>query len=92
MIEVIKFGADWCHPCSQVAPTVKKLQEKYNLEGSEVQITSIDIDKYPAMAEEYRVMSIPTFIIKKDGNVEFKKTGILQESEIEDQISKLKTN
>lgn len=92
MIEVIKFGAEWCGPCKVVAPTVKKLEEKYNVDGSEIQVTSIDIDKSPEFSQEHKVMSIPTFIIKKDGVVKFKKTGILTESQIENEIKTVKEN
>lgn len=92
MIEVIKFGAEWCNPCKVVAPMVTKLMEKYNVEGSDIQITSIDIDENPAFAEEYKIMSIPAFVFKKDGVLVEKKNGVLQESKMEEIIEELKKN
>ena len=92
MIEVIKFGAEWCYPCKVVAPAVNRLKEKYNVEGSDIQITSIDIDQNPASAEEYKIMSIPAFVFKKDGILIEKKTGVLQESAIETIIETIKNS
>ena len=60
------------------------------MEGSDVQVTSIDVDQNPEMAKEYKVQSIPTFVIKQDGNVIFKKVGVMNEREIEEEINKLK--
>ena len=92
MIELIKFGANWCGPCRVVAPTVKKLAEKYNTEESEIQVTDIDIDANPAFAQEYKVMSIPTFVFKKNGEIEHRQTGVMTEEQIESQIRKLNEN
>lgn len=92
MIEVIKFGAEWCGPCKMVAPTITKLQEKYNVEGSDIQVTSIDVDKNPEFSQEHRVQSIPTFIFKKDGVQVDKKVGVLFENQIEEIINTLKSN
>jgi thioredoxin 1 len=92
MIEVIKFGAEWCGPCKMVAPTITKLQEKYNVEGSDIQVTSIDVDKNPEFSQEHRVQSIPTFIFKKDGVQVDKKVGVLRENQIEEIINTLKSN
>ena len=92
MIELIKFGAEWCQPCAVVAPIVKKLEEKYNIDGSDIKITSIDIDENPEISQEHKVMSIPTFVIKKDGIVKFKRTGALTESQLETEITNVKEN
>jgi thioredoxin 1 len=86
MIEVIKFGADWCGPCRMISPIIENLKNKYNQEDSDVQITSIDIDQNPEFAREYKIQSIPAFVFKKEGKLISKKTGVLSESQIEDLI------
>lgn len=90
MIEVIKFGADWCQPCKAIAPTMKSLKEKYDaIEGSNVSIISIDIDENPELGEKYKVKNIPTIVFVKEGEVIQKKVGVLNESQIEEIIKEI---
>ncbi len=58
------FYADWCGPCKMMGPIVKALADKYD---GKVKVGKINVDDQPALAQKYRVMSIPTFIIFKDG-------------------------
>jgi thioredoxin 1 len=89
MIEVIKFGADWCGPCKMMAPAMNKLKEKYNIEGSEIQITDIDVDMNPEMASLHKIKNIPVTIFKIDG-IEIKKVvGVLNMGKIEEHINEL---
>ena len=74
MIEVIKFGAEWCAPCKAIAPTMEALKKKYDeIEGSDISIISIDIDENPELGEKYKVRNIPTIVFIKDGEVMEKK-------------------
>jgi len=91
MIEVIKFGADWCGPCRMVAPSVEKLKEKYNIEGSSVQITSIDVDQNPELSKEHKIQSIPAFIFKRDGVMITKIVGVATYDKLEETIKNLQT-
>lgn len=61
---LVDFYADWCGPCKMMAPIVEALAEKYD---GKVKVGKINVDNEPALAQKYRVMSIPTFIIFKDG-------------------------
>lgn len=90
MIQVIKFGAQWCGPCRVIAPAIKKLQETYNIDGSSVNITEVDIDQDPESASQYSIRNIPTLVFIKDGEVNQKKTGVLSESQIDEIINSLK--
>jgi thioredoxin 1 len=90
MIEVIKFGADWCAPCSAIAPTIAALKKKYDeLEGSNISIMDIDIDENPELAEKYKIKNIPTIVFVKDGELFQKKVGVLNESQIEEIIKEI---
>ena len=71
MIEVIKFGAEWCSPCSAIAPT-------------------IEIDENPELSGKYKIKSIPTIVFIKDNEVVEKKSGVLNEAQIEEIIKSLK--
>ena len=90
MIEVIKFGAEWCGPCKMYEPILENLKEKYDEKTpANVSIMSIDIDENPDMASKYSIRNIPTTLFIKEGNVVFKKVGVIQAPEFEDIIKSL---
>lgn len=64
MLEILDFYADWCHPCQIMKPIFEELEKE--LKGK-VKFTIIDVDKNPEKSEKYNVLSIPTYIIMKDG-------------------------
>ena len=61
---LIDFYADWCGPCKMIAPVLDELATE--LEGT-AKIVKVNVDNCPAVAAEYKVMSIPTLILFKDG-------------------------
>jgi len=63
---LLDFWAVWCGPCRMVAPTVEKLATAY--EGKAV-IGKINVDEELALAEKFKVMSIPTLFVLKGGQV-----------------------
>jgi thioredoxin 1 len=89
MIEVIKFGATWCHPCSVMAPAMNSLKTKYNIEGSDIQITDMDVDLNPEMASLHKIKNIPVTIFKSDG-IEIKRVvGVLSLDKMEEIINEV---
>lgn len=60
------FWATWCGPCRMQSPVVEALAEEM---GDQVTFNKLDVDENPATAQKFRVMSIPTLLIKKDGQV-----------------------
>lgn len=67
---LVDFYADWCGPCKMVAPIVEQLAEEY---AGKVKIGKINVDDCADVAMKYGVMSIPTFILFRQGEV-FRKT------------------
>jgi len=61
---LIDFYADWCMPCVMMAPIIDELSEKY---GKKIKFGKINIDDNHAIAEKFSIMSIPNFILFKDG-------------------------
>ena len=70
---LIDFYADWCGPCKAMAPVVEELAKEY--EGK-AKVGKINTDENQDIAIEYSVMSIPTFIVFKDGKAVKKMIGM----------------
>jgi len=65
-VTLVDFWAQWCGPCRMLGPIVEKIAGDI---GSKAKIGKLNIDENPNIAAEYNVMSIPTVIIYKDGEV-----------------------
>lgn len=70
---MVDFYADWCGPCKLMGPIVENLADEY---GDRIKIGKIDIDEANDIALQYQVMSIPTIIFFKDGQVVRKEVGL----------------
>jgi thioredoxin 1 len=63
---IIDFYADWCKPCKMIAPYLSEIQSEY---GNKLQIYKINTDNTPALANLFKVRSIPTLLfVPADGN------------------------
>jgi thioredoxin 1 len=62
---LIDFYADWCGPCKMVSPLVDELAE----ESDAYKVGKVDVDESPELAARYGVMSIPTLIVLKNGEI-----------------------
>lgn len=69
---LLDFWAVWCGPCRMVAPTVDKLAEDFK---DRAVVGKINVDEESALAEQFKVMSIPTLCIMKNGKVVEKLVG-----------------
>lgn len=65
-LSVTDFWATWCGPCRMQSPVVEKLSDEL---AGKVNFTKLDVDKNQETAAKFRVMSIPTLLVKKDGKV-----------------------
>ena len=65
-IELLDFYADWCGPCHHMEPIIDEIEKEL---GDSVKITKINVDTDQDKAGAYNVMSMPTYIIIKDGHV-----------------------
>ena len=61
---LVDFWAPWCGPCKAIAPMLDEIAEEYD---GKLRIVKLDIDANPTTAIEYRVRSIPTLVVFKDG-------------------------
>ncbi len=85
-LTVVDFFADWCGPCKMMAPIVEELAESFK---DQVKIGKLNVDNSPATAAKYKVMSIPTIVFIKNGNVIETIVGVVSKAQLEE---KIKTN
>lgn len=60
----IDFWASWCGPCKMMDPVVKEIAEEYQ---GKMKVGKVNVDEQPELAGAFRVQSIPTFYLVKDG-------------------------
>ena len=77
-VAVADFSATWCGPCKTMAPIVEEIAE----ERTDIKVCKIDVDQEPELARQYRVMSIPTFLVFKDGEVVKRDMGVMSKDEL----------
>ena len=75
---LLDFWAAWCGPCKMVGPIIESLAEKMD----NVKFCKVDIDQNVEWASKLKVMSIPTMVIYKDGEVMASQIGALPEEEL----------
>ena len=83
---LVDFSALWCGPCKLMAPIIDELAEDYK--GKDIKIGKLDIDDGNEVAEKYNVMSVPTFILFKGGEVIEQLTGYQSKDALEEIINK----
>ena len=69
---IVDFYADWCGPCKMMSPIIDKIAE----EKTDVKVGKINVDDNQELAMEYGVMSIPTILIIKNGEVQKSFVGV----------------
>ena len=62
---LLDFFASWCGPCRMVAPILDEIAE----EREDIKVCKVDIDEQPELASRYRVMSVPTLMVLKNGQI-----------------------
>lgn len=81
-VVVVDFFADWCGPCKMLAPIFEELGS----EMSNVSFVKIDVDKSPDIAMSYKVASIPTVIVFKDGEKVAGNVGFMPKEQIKQMV------
>ncbi|MFZ5424479.1 MAG: thioredoxin [Patescibacteria group bacterium] len=74
MIELIDFYADWCGPCQAMKPIFEEVEQDY---AGKVEFKRVDVEEDIAQAQQFGVLSIPTFVLLKDGNEVDRRTGAM---------------
>ena len=76
---LVDFWATWCGPCMMLAPTVQELADQY--EGK-LKVGKVNVDEEEALAVKFKIMSIPTLLIFKGGEIVEQSIGYRQKEEL----------
>lgn len=82
-ITIVDFYADWCGPCKMMSPVIDKIAEE---NAETIKVGKVNVDESQDLAMKYNVMSIPTILIFKDGNILKTFIGVTSKQEIEEFI------
>jgi len=80
---LVDFWAEWCSPCKMIAPYVDAIAEEY---AGKLKVLKVNVDKQATIAARYGVMTIPTLILFKGGEVAEQIAGALPKQRIAERI------
>ncbi len=75
---LVDFYADWCGPCRMVAPILAEIAE----ERQDIAVAKVNVDEQPELAARFGVMSIPTILVMKDGQIANQAVGARAKEDI----------
>lgn len=79
VITLLDFWAPWCSPCKIMAPVIEEIEKEM---GDKVKVEKINVDEAQDKASQHGVMSIPTYVILKDGKEVGRKIGVTSKADL----------
>ena len=79
---LLDFWAGWCGPCRMVGPVVEQIAS----ERSDVKVCKVNVDQEPELSSQFRVMSIPTLMVMKEGKIVSQSVGARSKRAIESML------
>ena len=80
---LVDFSADWCGPCKMMAPVIKELSSEI---GDLARIIKVDVDRNPKAAAKYQIRGVPTFILFRKGNIQWRQSGAIPKDVLKNAI------
>jgi thioredoxin len=77
---LLDFWAEWCNPCRMIAPSVEQLAEAYK---GKVKVGKVNVDAEPDLASQFGIISIPSLLLFKGGELAAQRVGAFPKHEIE---------
>ena len=76
---MVDFWADWCGPCKMIAPILSEIAEEYD---GKIKVCKINVDDEGELSLKYRIVSIPTVLVFKDGELTNKSVGYVPKEDL----------
>lgn len=83
---LVDFWAPWCGPCQMMGPVIEELSKEFD--SAKAKIGKLNVDENQIVAGKYQVMSIPTFLVFKGGQVVDQMVGGVQKERLKDMLNK----
>jgi thioredoxin 1 len=80
---LVDFFATWCGPCQTMSPVLDELKKVY---GEKIRIIKIDVDKNPAIADQFKIRGVPTLILFKEEKILWRESGAFPLSVLKSKI------
>lgn len=79
VVKLLDFWATWCGPCRIMEPILEEVEKEFK---DKIEVVKINVDEDPATASKYGVMSIPTYVVEKDGKETGRRVGSMPKAEL----------
>jgi len=89
-VAMVDFFATWCGSCQALASIIEELDNE--LKNEKIKIVKLDVDASPAMAEKYEIMSVPTLIIFKNGEIVDTMHGLQNKEMLKEKLEMFSAN
>ncbi len=76
---LVDFFATWCQPCKMMHPILEQLKAAV---GDKLRIIKVDVDKHNEIAAQYRIQSVPTLMLFRNGDVLYRNSGVMDKAEL----------
>ena len=76
---LVDFFATWCQPCKMMHPILEQLKAAV---GDKLRIIKVDVDKHNEIAAQYRIQSVPTLKLFRNGEVLYRNSGVMDKAEL----------
>lgn len=76
---LVDFFATWCQPCQMMHPILEQLKASV---GDKLRIIKVDVDRYSDVAAQWRIQSVPTLMLFRNGEVLYRNSGVMDKAEL----------
>lgn len=83
---LVDFHADWCGPCQTMEPIINDVKAHY---GNQLRILKVNVDTQQKAAQKYKIRSVPTFLLFKQGEIQWRSAGVHSRADLKAEINKV---